>query len=147
MIARSITHHLCPSLISGYRSDCRNIAFTEVVFFLHPSPDPSSWSRTSPPFLGNAAHFKYSGSTVLRLSESNFKAAPLGRAAWPQDATQPSDSHVWRLDGSDAPYQLLVCANQQWNAGFTFWSTDGDACAPQERQRVTCRCALCANMG
>jgi hypothetical protein len=81
--------------------------------------------------LGKHALFKYSGSSVLRLSESSFKAAALGRAGWPQAASQPSDSHVWRLDGSDVPFQLLVCMNQQWNSGFTFWSTDGEACTPQ----------------
>jgi hypothetical protein len=144
MPAPSIAHYFPLSFISGYRSDCRNIAFTEVIFILHPPPDPSTWSRTSPPFLGSTAHFKYSGTAVLRLSESSFKAAPLGRAAWPQDATQPSDAHVWRLEGSDAPYQLLVCANQQWNLGLTFWSTDGNACAPQASARRQLQLRACA---
>ena len=126
-----LAHLLLLSFISGYRSDCRNVAFSEVMFIIHPPLEPSTWSQSSPPLLGNTARFKYSGSSVLRLSESSFKAAALGRAAWPQDATQASGSHVWRLDGSDAPYQLLVCANQQWNLGFTFWSTDGNACTPQ----------------
>jgi hypothetical protein len=97
------------------------------------------WSQTSPPMIGNTAHFKYSGSSVLRLSESSFKGSPLGRAGWPLDASQPSDTHVWRLDGSDEPYQLLVCANQQSNSGFSFWSTHGNACAPQVSwMRVAC---------
>jgi hypothetical protein len=125
---------------SRYRSDCRSIAFTEVIFILHPPPEPSTWSPTSPPMIGNTAHFKYSGSSVLRLSESSFKGSPLGRAGWPQDASQPSDSHVWRLDGSDEPYQLLVCANQQSNSGFSFWSTHGNACAPQVS--LTCDCGV-----
>jgi hypothetical protein len=132
--------------ISRYRSDCRNVAFTEVIFIIHPPPEHATWSHTSPPMVGNTARFKYSGSSVLRLSESSFKAAPLGRAGWPQDATQPSDAHIWRMDGSDEPYQLLVCANQQWNSGFTFWSTDKDACAPQasafQLHYVVCAWAL-----
>ena len=131
LISCSVAYYSLVFFISGYRSDCRNVAFTEVIFIIHPPPEPSTWSQSSPPMVGHTARFKYSGSSVLRLSESSFKAAALGRAAWPQDATQPSGSHVWRLDGSDAPYQLLVCANQQWNLGFTFWSTSGNACTPQ----------------